>query len=122
MNYETYAFVICAAGFPIKSFLSALGVASQDAALSGDKLYVAGKLQAELDSALAAFDAATARVNEQWVVVRAQRDLLLAATDFTQLGDYSKSNKAAMVTYRQSLRDIPQTQSDPFNIVWPVSP
>ena len=25
-------------------------------------------------------------------------------------------------TYRQALRDLPTTQSDPFNITWPTKP
>jgi hypothetical protein len=55
----------------------------------------------------------------QWALIRTQRDRLLAACDWTQLGDVSA--KPAWVAYRQVLRDITQ-QSDPFSIVWPVAP
>jgi hypothetical protein len=56
----------------------------------------------------------------QWVVVRAERNALLAACDWTQLPDAS-ADAAAWVTYRQALRDITD-QANPFNIVWPASP
>lgn len=57
----------------------------------------------------------------QWVIVKSQRNQLLADSDWTQLPDVVLNNKDQWVTYRQSLRDI-TTQSDPFNIVWPVAP
>jgi hypothetical protein len=56
----------------------------------------------------------------QWVVVRAERNALLAACDWTQLPD-APVDAAAWATYRQALRDI-TTQSDPFNIAWPALP
>ena len=56
----------------------------------------------------------------QWAVVRADRNALLAASDWTQLPD-APVDAAAWATYRQALRDLTQ-QSDPFNIVWPVPP
>ena len=61
-------------------------------------------------------DAATA-----WVAVRAERNALLKATDWTQLPDVPPSTRALWTDYRQALRDVPE-QSDPFNIVWPVAP
>lgn len=57
----------------------------------------------------------------QWVVVRAERNKLLVASDWTQMPDAPESNKAAWATYRQALRDI-TVQADPFNIVWPIAP
>jgi len=62
------------------------------------------------------------RTNDtQWVVVRNQRDQLLAASDWTQLPDVTIETKSAWATYRQQLRDI-TNQPDPFNITWPTSP
>lgn len=62
------------------------------------------------------------RTNEtQWVVVKNQRDKLLAASDWTQLPDVTLANKSEWATYRQELRDI-TTQIDPFNIIWPTPP
>ncbi len=60
------------------------------------------------------------RVNNQWKFIRQTRNQKLLGSDWTQLLD-SIVDKQAWATYRQSLRDITQ-QSDPFNIVWPVSP
>jgi hypothetical protein len=56
-----------------------------------------------------------------WATVRAERDALLRASDWTQLPDIPASTRAAWAPYRQALRDITQ-QADPFNIVWPVAP
>jgi hypothetical protein len=60
---------------------------------------------------------------DQWSSVRADRNAKLAACDWTQLPDAPLTNleTADWGSYRQALRDI-TTQSDPFNINWPVSP
>jgi len=57
-----------------------------------------------------------------WLDFRNQRFNLLKDCDWTQTTDYNGSNKAAWATYRQALRDIPQNQTDPNNIVWPTPP
>ena len=58
------------------------------------------------------------------VEVRAKRNKLLAATDWTQLADSQMDEKAqaAMRAYRQALRDIPQQEGFPFNVEWPALP
>ena len=56
----------------------------------------------------------------QWAVIRAERNALLAACDWTQLPD-APVDSAEWATHRQALRDI-TTQADPFNIEWPVEP
>jgi hypothetical protein len=56
----------------------------------------------------------------QWAVIRAERNALLAACDWTQLPD-APVDSAEWATHRQALRVI-TTQADPFNIVWPVEP
>lgn len=58
---------------------------------------------------------------KQWVTVRAHRQQLLVASDWTQLPDIADSTKAAWLQYRQALRDV-TNQPDPFNIVWPTPP
>lgn len=57
----------------------------------------------------------------QWELVRNERDKLLSKTDFIVLKSYEQgiSVPEEYVIYRQELRDIPQTQEDPYNIVWP---
>ena len=60
----------------------------------------------------------------KWAQVRAERDRLLAACDWTQVADapLTATEKEAWADYRQALRDIPQTQDDPDSIVWPERP
>lgn len=53
--------------------------------------------------------------------VRAERDRLLAASDWTQVAD-APVDQAAWASYRQGLRDIPQQAGFPENVVWPISP
>ena len=57
----------------------------------------------------------------QWPVVRAQRNRLLSAIDWTQLPDVPLATKEAWATYRQALRDVTE-QLDPFSISWPTPP
>ena len=59
----------------------------------------------------------------QWALVRAKRNRLLAASDWTQLPDSPISNiqMQEWAAYRQELRDI-TSQPDPFNIIWPTEP
>lgn len=73
----------------------------------------------EEDLAQMAADAA-AVPEQQWSVVRAERNAKLAASDWTQLPD-TPVDAAAWATYRQALRDITD-QEDPFNILWPEQP
>jgi len=61
----------------------------------------------------------------QLAAVRAQRDALLAACDWTQMSDSPLSSdvKAAWGTYRTALRNLPDSQGfDPTNPTWPVKP
>ena len=75
--------------------------------------------QADLDAAWPAVRDARA-----WAAVRAERDRLLTACDWTQVADapLTADEKQAWADYRQALRDIPQTHDDPDDIVWPETP
>lgn len=55
---------------------------------------------------------------------RATRDSLIAACDWTQMPDgvLPVAVKAAWITYRQALRDVPQQTGFPATIQWPTSP
>jgi hypothetical protein len=53
--------------------------------------------------------------------VRAQRNALLSACDWTQLAD-APVDDLAWAVYRQALRDIPDQPGFPANVVWPVAP
>lgn len=65
-----------------------------------------------------------ADVDAAWAAVRTERDKKLKDSDWTQLPDVPliTTIKEAWAVYRQALRDVPQQQSDPFNIVWPEPP
>ena len=64
----------------------------------------------------------TPTLDQQWAIVRADRDQRLAETDWTQGSDVPNATKTKWQTYRQDLRDIPQKQTDPTNISWPTKP
>ena len=52
--------------------------------------------------------------------VRASRDTMIAATDWTQCADISAAVKAQWVPYRKALRDVPQQAGFPFDVIWPT--
>lgn len=54
--------------------------------------------------------------------IRAQRDLLIAQTDWTQAPDVPQALKDKWAPYRQALRDVPQQSGFPENITWPTKP
>ena len=53
--------------------------------------------------------------------VRAQRNQLLSASDWTQTPD-APVDQAAWAVYRQALRDVPQQEGFPSSVVWPTEP
>jgi hypothetical protein len=57
-----------------------------------------------------------------WDQIRSQRNYLLSQTDWIFAPDVTLKNKEAWLTYRQALRDIPQTFSTPEEVVWPTKP
>ena len=64
---------------------------------------------------------------EQWIKqktdgIRQQRNSLLSQSDWTQNADIPESVKILWQPYRQALRDIPQQEGFPENIIWPVAP
>lgn len=59
--------------------------------------------------------------NEAATAVRAKRDKLIAACDWTVLGD-AKTVKATWKVYRQALRDVPEQDGFPYVVEWPVPP
>lgn len=66
----------------------------------------------------------TTDTGELLASLRARRDALLQASDWTQVPDspLSEAARAEWVAYRQSLRDLPETVTDPAAIEWPVPP
>ena len=53
--------------------------------------------------------------------VRAERNDLLSASDWTQVAD-APVDQAAWATYRQALRDITTQTGFPWTVTWPVAP
>ena len=74
-----------------------------------------------------------ARLDTAWASLRAERNRRLAACDWTQLADahLSQDKKDAWATYRQELRDLPESVTDPMiittdptgpSVPWPLDP
>ena len=55
---------------------------------------------------------------------RAERNRLLTETDYLMMPDYplDAEKKAAVLAYRQALRDVPEQEGFPRQIDWPVKP
>lgn len=54
--------------------------------------------------------------------LRQRRDVLLTASDWTQMPDVPLATKTAWANYRQELRDITKQPGWPMNISWPKAP
>lgn len=54
-------------------------------------------------------------------IVRFERNSLLKDTDWMVLSDSSQPSQE-WLDYRQALRDIPQQEGFPSNVVWPIKP
>ena len=61
------------------------------------------------------------RIEEAGKQARAQRNAMLATSDWTQVAD-APVDKAAWAVYRQALRDITDQLGWPESIIWPEMP
>lgn len=61
---------------------------------------------------------------EAAALLRRRRDQLLRDSDRTQIPDFpiSDEGRAAWAIYRQQLRDLPETITEPAAAVWPTPP
>ena len=66
-------------------------------------------------------DEITERTSNKAAQVRAERDALLAATDYTQLAD-APVDATAWATYREALRNLPSRSGFPWTMTWPTKP
>ena len=57
----------------------------------------------------------------RWERIRQWRDQLLSATDWRMVDD-APWDKTIWASYRQALRDLPSTATDPMQIVFPNVP
>ena len=119
-------------GNKIAIIYSAQGVTDNDYRLedSGDgpsiSYWNTGKLGAQptlasIDSQISDSEIESYR---RWKIIRAERDKLLKESDYLILADapVDETQKQEWTTYRQSLRDIPQTFSNPDEVVYPTKP
>lgn len=58
--------------------------------------------------------------NLKWKRIRTKRNILLAETDFYALSDVTMTTE--MSNYRQDLRDLPSSTSNPDDVVFPTKP
>lgn len=56
-----------------------------------------------------------------WEQIRSRRNNLLSLSDYTQMADWP-GDKVAWATYRQTLRDLPQTYTNADDVIWPTAP
>jgi len=64
---------------------------------------------------------AAAEPARKWAAIRQQRNSFLAASDWRAMPD-APTMSADWTAYRQALRDVPSTQADPDNVVFPEEP
>lgn len=97
--------------------------------VSGDgealTLRVADEAEAAIvESVVAAHDAGAAQQEVDLRALREKRDSVLAESDWTQLADapLDAATLDKWIAYRQELRDLPATVTDPADPVWPRPP
>jgi hypothetical protein len=56
-----------------------------------------------------------------WEAIRQKRDQLIRDSDWTMIPG-ATVDQAQWSAYRQILRDLPQTYSNPEDVVWPTTP
>mgnify|MGYP003640950079 CR=1 FL=1 len=59
-------------------------------------------------------------LSNSWAAIRTKRNTLISATDWRVLPDQPVSQP--WLDYRQALRDLPDSQADPDDIVFPDAP
>jgi hypothetical protein len=64
------------------------------------------------------------KTQDKWNNIKSNRNGLLAQSDWTQLPDVNLTPELveAMKTYRQQLRDITNTYTNPDEVVFPENP
>ena len=60
--------------------------------------------------------------SQELIDLRAERNRLIALTDWTQMEDISQATRDAWKPYRQALRDITDTATSLDDVVWPTPP
>jgi len=60
--------------------------------------------------------------SQELIDLRAERNRLIALTDWTQMEDIPQATRDAWKPYRQALRDITDTATSLDDVVWPTPP
>lgn len=61
------------------------------------------------------------KISLTWNQIRQKRNLLLLKSDYTQLPDYP-GDKISWASYRQKLRELPESFTNPEDVIWPIAP
>ena len=85
--------------------------------INGERVEITPERQVEIDAKIEANNQPELR----WAAIRAKRDALLTASDWRAMPD-APTMSADWTNYRQALRNLPSTQSDPDDIVFPTEP
>jgi hypothetical protein len=91
--------------------------------LIGENGYEAKDAEGQIvtvDSATVEARAVELETENKWVKLRNKRNKLLAETDFYALSDVTMTTE--MSNYRQALRDLPSSTSNPDDVVFPTKP
>jgi hypothetical protein len=69
-------------------------------------------------------DEITARTNRKSEEIRQERDKLLAETDWRIIKGVETNTQedSDWIEYRENLRNIPQQEGFPWNVIWPIKP
>ena len=86
--------------------------------IDGKRVQLTAEEEAERDADIKAY--LDKQPSRRMAELRRRRNLLLAETDYMGLSDNTMST--AWKNYRQALRDLPASTSDPENPTWPTKP
>jgi hypothetical protein len=81
-------------------------------------------LQAQAQPIIDAVNLEQWAIDEQFSVLRVERNHRLTVSDWTHMSDVTISSEtlSAWAAYRQALRDLPATTGDLAHPVWPTEP
>ena len=103
----------------LKDALSKQGLTIDDAWWEGNTYCV--KTEATFDQTAFENEFSSYTDNDaKWEDIREKRNQLLVETDFYALSDVTMTTE--MSTYRQALRDLPSSTSNPEDVVFPTKP
>lgn len=64
----------------------------------------------------------SAELEKEKILVRMKRNQLLSVSDWTQSLDIPQTTRERYASYRQALRDVPQQEGFPQQVIWPDLP